>query len=290
MHSDIEEGTGELELRDYWSVLMRRKFIFVITLIFTVLAAAIGTNFITPRYEAAATLRVATATSGSVDFIEYDLNYADRLMNTYLNLAATRPIVRQLAQRLDLSEPLNEVAELFELEIPANTELIRVAAQHPNPERAAAIANTLSAILVEENERVYTGEDRAYKVTVVEPAIPSELPATPNLWLNLALGVLLGTAGGLGLAFLFENLDSTLRSVEQIEEATGLLALAHLPKEKKRQTSDKTPPQQEAFRKLRAGVLAQSPLPLKSVLVTGVSSGEEVTKVVDQSGFGNLPG
>lgn len=261
---------------------MRRKFIFVITLIFTVLAAAMGTRLITPRYEAAATLRVATATSGSVDFIEYDLNYADRLMNTYLNLATTRPIVQQLAQRLDLSEPLGEVAELFELEIPANTELIRVTAQHPNPERAAAIANTLSAILIEENERVYTGEDRAYayRVAVVESAIPPESPATPNLGLNLALGLLLGTAGGLGLAFLFENLDSTLRSVKQIEEATGLLALAHLSKEKKRQAGDNTPPQQEAFRRLRASILAQSPSPLRSVLVTGISSGEEVTRVV----------
>ena len=73
------EGTRALELKDYWSILMRRRFVISITLILTILATAVGTQLVTPRYEASATLRVATVTSGSVDYIDYDLNYADRL-------------------------------------------------------------------------------------------------------------------------------------------------------------------------------------------------------------------
>lgn len=274
-----------MELSDYWEVIGRRRWVIVTTLVFALAATILGTLLLTPRYEASATLRVATATTGSVDFFSYDIDYADRLMNTYLNLATTRPVLQELSRRLEFTEPLREVATWFDLEIPANTELIRVVAEHPDPEQAAAIANTLADILIEESESSRLEGDRPfdYQVTVVEPATISEIPSSPNQVLNVALGLLAGLIGGLGLAFLFENLDTTLYTVEQIAGATQLAVLAHIPRagQSQRSASDGSSPNEEAFRRLRASILAYTQrAPLKTLLFTSDSSGSSTSTVV----------
>lgn len=219
-----------MDLRSYWEILVRRRWVIVVTLAATLSATLLGTLLMTPRYRAAATLQVATATTGSADWTDYDLDYADRLMNTYLTLATTRPMLQDVARRLELTEPLEAVADRLELEILANTELIRIRALDPDPERAAALANTLAELLIARSGG-RSDEVRAPRpeVTLVEAAVPPALPASPNRTLNLALGLLVGIVGGLGLAFLSENLDPTFYTEAQLVEATQLPVLAYLP-------------------------------------------------------------
>ncbi|MGB7920001.1 MAG: hypothetical protein WCF40_08070 [Desulfobacterales bacterium] len=55
-------------------------------------------------------------------------------------------------------------------------------------------------------------------------------PVSPNMLRNLMLGLLLGTFGGLGLAFFMEYLDDRLERPEQVENALKLPVLASIPK------------------------------------------------------------
>ncbi|MGI8426000.1 MAG: GumC family protein [Actinomycetota bacterium] len=52
----------------------------------------------------------------------------------------------------------------------------------------------------------------------------------PNVPLNLLLGILLGLLGGIGLAFLFEHLDDTVKLPEDLERLAQLPVLGILPK------------------------------------------------------------
>ena len=70
---------------------------------------------------------------------------------------------------------------------------------------------------------------RANNIRVVESARVPVRPARPNVPLNLLLGFGTGLAGAVALAFLFESMDSTLRSMEQVEAATSLPVLAVIP-------------------------------------------------------------
>ncbi|MGH8586420.1 MAG: GumC family protein [Gammaproteobacteria bacterium] len=55
-------------------------------------------------------------------------------------------------------------------------------------------------------------------------------PFKPNVPLNLLLGILLGLLGGIGLAFLFEHLDDTVKLPEDLERLAQLPVLGILPK------------------------------------------------------------
>jgi len=70
---------------------------------------------------------------------------------------------------------------------------------------------------------------KANNVNVVDRAVPQFLPVKPRILLNLALGLFVGLALGIGLAFFQEYLDTTLKSVEEVDRFLGVPALAMIP-------------------------------------------------------------
>ena len=66
-------------------------------------------------------------------------------------------------------------------------------------------------------------------IRVVDSARVPLSPTSPNIPRNIGLGVILGLCGGVGLAFLLESLDNTVRTAEQAELASGLPTLGVVP-------------------------------------------------------------
>ena len=67
-------------------------------------------------------------------------------------------------------------------------------------------------------------------VTIWERAEPSQFPARPRVVLNVALSVLVGLAFGLGLAFFIEHLDTSVKTIEDVETLLSVPVLAVIPK------------------------------------------------------------
>jgi capsular exopolysaccharide synthesis family protein len=74
---------------------------------------------------------------------------------------------------------------------------------------------------------------RANAITIVELASLAQRPATPRVPLNAALGLLAGLATGVILAFLFEGMDDTVRSVEDVQAMTTLPIIGQIPERKR---------------------------------------------------------
>lgn len=131
---------------------------------------------------------------------------------------------------------------------------------------------------------------RANIISIVEPAIFPLTPSKPNKVLNIGLGFLVGLAGGVGLAFLFENLGTRLYTSKQIEAAVELNSIGKIPlMEQRRLFSLKTQkthvdanlhtPFTEAFRRLMIQISMQNPNSqergaLRSLLITSSEPGE----------------
>jgi len=335
-----------MELRAYLTILWRRKWVIAVTLAVTMTVVVVGTFAMTPTYTASATLRVATAAGGMLDYTHY--MYAERLMNTYAEIATGGPVLEELVQRLNLDEPPQ-----IEVEIVANTELLQITVENPSPILAREAANALAEILIARSRELYAGggktaqeilgeqlaqiereldqarreyenlvaqspEDSeriaaasrsielkqetyamlleqyerarireamlANTLSVVEPAVVPEAPSKPRKALNIALGFMVGLAGGMGLAFLFENLDTTLYTTEQIEKVTELSTLGKIPTARRqRQITffNGNSPQGEAFRRLRTNIFVlDHDAPLRTLLVTSAEQREGKSTIV----------
>jgi non-specific protein-tyrosine kinase len=182
-----------------------------------------------------------------------------------------------------LSEQLAQVGEELGQ---ARLEYEQLVEQSPEDSEGILAANRnvelsqgIYATLLEQYEQARFREAvQANTLSVVEPATIPRNPAQPNRLLNIVLGSVAGLAGGIALAFLFENLDTTLYTTEQIEKATGLSTLGKIPLAKKQlQISllNGHSPHAEAFRRLCTTItmLDQDAFPL-ALLITSAEPGE----------------
>jgi capsular exopolysaccharide synthesis family protein len=132
---------------------------------------------------------------------------------------------------------------------------------------------------------------RSSEIRVVDVARTPTAPISPNVPRNLTLGFLLGLAGGIGLAFLVDALDRTVRTIDEVTAVSMLPALGTIPlqmslngnatKRLKEVSSNGNAPAlvtfvrprseaAEAFRALRTSILLSAPSgdPPKVILVT----------------------
>lgn len=139
----------------------------------------------------------------------------------------------------------------------------------------------------------------ASNIMVIDPAEVPKGPAKPRVLLDLAFGFILGTGLGVGLAFLQEYLDNTLKTPDEVESllrlpSLGLIPSVHLNGSSKSSEHalatigtptngghalafQKNSTALEAFRSLRTSILlSANPVP-KVLLVTSALPGEGKT-------------
>lgn len=66
-------------------------------------------------------------------------------------------------------------------------------------------------------------------VGIIDPAVAGDIPVSPNIRLNLALGCVLGLMFSFLCVFVFENMDISISSIEDIEAILKLPVLGVIP-------------------------------------------------------------
>jgi capsular exopolysaccharide synthesis family protein len=98
-----------------------------------------------------------------------------------------------------------------------------------------------------------------------------------------------GLAAGLGLAFLFENLDSTIYSVDQIEDLTKLPNLGSVPDSiirKRFVSTNGSNPYTEAFRRIRTIIWSRdAEQSISSLMITSPEPGEGKSTIVSDLAY-----
>jgi succinoglycan biosynthesis transport protein ExoP len=156
-----------MDLKNYITIFKGHKWIIIANLVILVILVIIGTQFITPIYSASATLRVATTTTNSLTYT--DFQYADRLISTYTEIATSRPILDEVASNLNLQKPPDiQVSRI------SSTELIRIVVNDPDPQIAQNAANNLAQILVTQSQDLYTGGGKSTTEIISEQLTVAE--------------------------------------------------------------------------------------------------------------------
>jgi polysaccharide biosynthesis transport protein len=94
-----------------------------------------------------------------------------------------------------------------------------------------------------------------FAVSVKQVAEPPAYPARPRVGLNLTLGMLVGLVIGIGLAFFIEYLDTSVKTMDDVESLLGVPVLAIIPKNiTLLHKAEGDTPDAEAYRILRTNI------------------------------------
>ncbi|MGI8964889.1 MAG: GumC family protein, partial [Limisphaerales bacterium] len=93
-------------------------------------------------------------------------------------------------------------------------------------------------------------------VDVTDPAVPGMRPVKPNKPLNIALGVIVGLIVGVGLAFFIEYLDTSVKTIDDVERSLQAPVLGVIPQNVGTLLNEgPESPHAEAYRVLRTNIL-----------------------------------
>jgi capsular exopolysaccharide synthesis family protein len=114
---------------------------------------------------------------------------------------------------------------------------------------------------------------RTQMVEIIRKAEPSQKPVSPNKTLNITLGIVVGLIIGIGLAFFIEYLDTSVKTIDEIERTFQAPVLGVIP-QNVGCLVDEGPesPHAEAYRVLRTHLLFSRKDDKLNTIVT-ISSG-----------------
>lgn len=209
-----------ISLQEIASILKKRfKLIFLITVSFALLSFLITFFLITPKYEASSQFIVNQKDSLN-EFNINEIRTNVELINTYNVIIKSPAILDYVIEELNLNLSVNQLANMISVSNTQGSQVVNVTVTHTNPNRAEEIANTTVEVF-QERIPVLMNVDN---VNILAPANvgSNPSPVSPNMTLNIAIAIVLGLMVGVGLAFLLEYLDNTIKTEQDIEKYLDL--------------------------------------------------------------------
>jgi len=105
-------------------------------------------------------------------------------------------------------------------------------------------------------ENIDALQPKSSMVQIMDPAQPGARPVKPNKPLNIALGIIIGLVVGVGLAFFIEYLDTSVKTIDDVERSLQSPVLGVIPQNVGLIMEEgMDSPHAEAYRVLRTNLL-----------------------------------
>ena len=223
-----KESGLELKMQDLLMAYLRRwKVLTVCVILGIALAVGYTSLFITPVYRAEATIYVNNnRVTGEQDYItNTDLSAALQLVKGYLVLSKSDIVLEKAADKLGGEYTAAQLRGMISTEQLDNTVIFALRVVHPNPQKAADVANALAEVIPEVGASTLRGSS----AEVIDRAkVPSGI-YSPSYSTN----ALMGAAGGLLLAVIYVTIiflkDTRVKDENDLTDMFRLPILGRVP-------------------------------------------------------------
>lgn len=213
-----------LDLRELISMMKNYlKWIISVPLLFALVGGLISFFLISPTYEATTTLMVNKGKEAQQGLTMEDVNFGRQVIYTYAEIAKSNAVMEKVRKELRME---NEDALDVRVAPLKDTQILSVKVQSTDPEFAFRAANSIASNFSKEVVRIAKVDN----VQIVDSAILPKQPIKPNKVLNTVASGLIGLFMIVGIVFLKEMLDGTIRTEKDIEIQLGLNVIGKIPK------------------------------------------------------------
>ncbi|ASA23819.1 YveK family protein [Paenibacillus donghaensis] len=220
----------ELDLRDYFRIVRKRMWMIISIVIVACVIAGVYSLYIkNPVYEASTKIIVnqtpTQSTVGQLDLNQINTNI--QLINTYKEIIKTPAILDAVTQDYpQFNITTEELLKKVNVSSVNNTQVMTLVVRDNSYPKAAEIVNAISQVFKERIPSLFNVQNVSIlNEAKVDPPIQPG-PVEPNVIMNLAIAFIVSLMIGLGIAFLLEYLDDTLKTEADIERYLGLPTIA----------------------------------------------------------------
>ena len=217
-----------ISLKEIFDILKKHVAAILISMFAGLALASVATFFIiTPKYNSQAQLIVKLPRTDATNAGDVNTNLL--MINTYKDMITGDLVMSTVKDRLeseyDLDKTVSELKGAIQVQQSQNSQMFSIVATDTKPVDAEHIANTTAKVF-QENAKDVLDVD---KISIISNAQASMTPVSPNNKLNLAIGLVIGMMVGVGLAFLLELLDRTVKDSRFVAENLGFTILGSVP-------------------------------------------------------------
>ena len=218
-----------MELIQYWRLIVQNRIVIVCTTLLGLFLAIGFTATITPLYQSEAEIFVSTpASSLDITDLATGSSFSQQRVKSYAQIINSPITLEPVVNRLNLNITAEQLSGQVSASAPLDTVLITLIVTDTNPQLAAKIANAVAeqfGITVSELELHGIGIDSPVKVSLVKDAAPNGNPISPNKKINYLIGLIMGFAIGVGIAYLRRVADNTVKNEDDLQGLPLLAAI-----------------------------------------------------------------
>ncbi|MGW6662150.1 YveK family protein [Peribacillus sp. NPDC055009] len=217
-----------ISIKDIFKTLKKRwKLIMLLTLIAALISGTISYFLLTPVYQASTQILVnQKQAENQLDSNQIRSNID--MINTYSVIIKSPAILEKVIDELEMDQSVDQLSEKITINSQENSQVFSLTVLDSNPTKAVEIANTVSETFQKEIKDIMNVDN----VSVLAKAeiMENPTPVKPNPLMNIAIALMVGLMAGVGLAFLLEYMDNTIKDENDIERLLELPILGSIQK------------------------------------------------------------
>ncbi|MGD6776271.1 YveK family protein [Sutcliffiella horikoshii] len=216
-----------ISLKELFQTIKKRLWlILLLTVLATTASGVVSYFLLTPIYQSSTQLLVNQAKSEQAQFTSADIQTNLQLINTYNVIIKSPAILDKVSENLDGKVTAGELNGMITVGSANNSQVLDITVQNADPVLAATIANVTAQTFQAEVIDIMNVDN----VSILSGAQVGENPSPikPQPVLNMAIAFVVGLMAGVGLAFLMEFLDNTVKNEQDVEKLLELPVLGSI--------------------------------------------------------------
>lgn len=209
-------------------ILRKNTFMIVTLTLFTGFFMAMVTIFLlTPKYEAETQILVSQPEStGTVN--NQDIETSLQLIMTYRDIILSPIILEEVINNLDLNMPIRDLSGQITVSNQDQSQVITVTVTEDSIGEAIVIADEIAGVFQEQVIEIMDVDN----VSVLAPADleADTSPVSPDTFMNVVLGLVVGFMAGVTLAFGRAFFDKSVRNEEDVSKHLSIPVIGSIDK------------------------------------------------------------
>lgn len=221
----VKGGVNNMEetisLQELFKIVKKRLVLIISMLVLAVtITGVFSYYFLTPIYQASTQILINQKEYIQNKTSSQDIETNLRLINTYNEIITSPIILSKVIDKLSLNLTPELLKTKINVHSQQNSQVVYIRVEDPELQKAIDIANMTAEVFQVEIKTLMNVDN----VNILSLAVDTKniSPVKPNPIFNMSIAAVIGLMLGVGITFLLEYLDTTIKNEQDIEELLGL--------------------------------------------------------------------